>query len=174
MSQTDRMDVLTGLLNLERYEVVEDGLRQADGSLVLTVVPDIEAAVCPHCGRLCEEVHQRRPRELIDLPMANRPVVLLAEVLQFSCPACRRAFTPPLPGVGEGTYATERFLQRAVELVRLGTVLGAAALLKVPEKTLERWYCDYVRRPPPRPPRPIRTIGIDELALKKNIGSSWP
>ena len=43
--------------------------------------------------------------------------------------------------------------------------------------TLARWYYDYIERQQKAPPanlRPIESIGIDELSLKKSTGSSWP
>lgn len=173
MSDTDRMEVLTGVLNLKEFEVVEEAVRTSDGRLVLTVIPTLEAGVCPHCGRLSEQVRQRRPREVVDLPMADRAVTLAVQVVQLECADCGRAFTPAHPGLAEGTYATERFLGRAAELVRSSSVAAAAAFLKVPEKTLERWYYDYADRPAPAPAQPIRSLGIDELSLKKSTGSSW-
>ena len=77
--------------------------------------------------------------------------------------------------VVEGTPATERFLDRAAELIRHGDVSRAAQFLRVPEKTLEHWYYDWVERQPQAtstPALPITRIGIDELSLKKSTGSS--
>jgi len=52
---------------------------------------------------------------------------------------------------------------------------NAAAFLGVPEKTLERWYYDYVERQAQKAPaglKPIKSLGIDELSLKKSTASS--
>ena len=47
------------------------------------------------------------------------------------------------------------------------------AFFGVPEKTLEKWYYDYVQRLDRQEPlRPIRTLGVDELSLKNGTGSS--
>jgi hypothetical protein len=73
-------------------------------------------------------------------------------------------------------HATERFLEQAARLIRFADVANAAAFLGVPEKTLGRWYYDYVQRRRDRPPgeaaKPIKSLGIDELSLKKSTGSS--
>lgn len=85
--------------------------------------------------------------------------------------------TPPCPAVVPGTHATERFLERAAQLIRHGDIPNAAAFLKVPEKTLERWYDEYVQRRQQQPAahwKPITSIGIDELSQKKDTASSWP
>ena len=52
---------------------------------------------------------------------------------------------------------------------------NAAAFFGIPEKTLERWYYDYVecqRTVTNAAAQPIRSLGIDELSLKKSTVSS--
>jgi hypothetical protein len=51
----------------------------------------------------------------------------------------------------------------------------AAAFSGLPEKTLARWYYEYIERRQQQPAaelKPIRSIGIDELSLKKSIANS--
>ena len=78
--------------------------------------------------------------------------------------------------LAEGTHATERFLERSAALVRAGNIRQAAAFFGVPEKTLERWYYAFLKRreqsTSPEAASPIRSIGIDELALKKGTAAS--
>jgi hypothetical protein len=86
------------------------------------------------------------------------------------CEHCDHHWTPPSPIVAEGTWATARLVARAAELVRRSDVANAAAFLGIPEKTLERWYDDYVesqRTTVATAAGPIRSLGIDELSLKK-------
>ena len=144
--------------------------------LRLTVKPKHEVGVCPHCGRLSDEVHQRRTRERIkDLSLGTRAVELSVRLPQLWCSNCERLFTPAWAAFAEGTHATERFLQQAARLIRTGDVANAAAFFGVPEKTLEDWYYDYLerqRQQPSRVAKPIRSLGIDELSLKKGTGST--
>jgi len=96
-------------------------------------------------------------------------------VFQFECEHCHRIWTPHSPIVAEGTWATNRLVERAAELVRRSDVVNAAAFFGIPEKTLERWYYDYVERQKvtvETAARPIRSLGIDELSLKKSTVSS--
>ena len=166
------------VLSLDDFEVVHQAEDRAGQSLLFTLIPKVAAAVCPHCGTLQKECHQKRDREGIrDLPMGQRSVVLRIRVFEYHCPRCEKMFTPPCPAVAPGTHATERFLERAAQLIRHGDIQNAAAFLKVPEKTLERWYYEYVERRQQQPPaqlKPITSIGIDELSQKKGIASSWP
>jgi hypothetical protein len=60
-------------------------------------------------------------------------------------------------------------------MIRFSDIANAAAFLGVAEKNLERWYYDYVQRQARRLPadgKPIKSLGIDELSLKKSTGSS--
>ena len=168
--------VWTTALNLSRFEVVAATIEQAEQTIRLTVVPRHPVAVCPHCGGVCGEVHQTRDLEGVrDLPLADRAVELRVRVAQFWCSPGGRGFTPPVPGLAEGTHATERFLARAAELIRHGDVARAAQFLRVPEKTLQRWYYDWVERQQQTTStsaQPITRIGIDELSLKKSTGNS--
>ncbi len=160
----------TSLLSLPGYEVL---FCQKDGDLQryrFTVAPSQRLGVCPHCGHACDTVHQTRTREHIkDLPIGAESVELNVRVFQFDC-SCGHCFTPPVPFLAEGAHATERFLERAAALIRTSDVANAAAFLGVPERTLADWYYDFLqRRPNPTgtPPKVVRRIGIDELALKK-------
>jgi len=167
---TPTFAVWTSLLNLPGYEVL---FCQKESDLQLyriTVAPAQRLGVCPHCGHACDTVHQTRTREPIkDLSIGAESVQLSVRVHQFQCD-CGHCFTPPIPFLAEGSHATERFLERAAALIRTSDVANAAAFLGVPERTLADWYYDFLqRRPHPTgtPPKVVRRIGIDELALKK-------
>jgi transposase len=168
----------TEVLQLADFVVVhheEDRDRQL---MRFTVILKQEVGVCPHCGRASETVHQRRTRERIkDLPLGERAVELRVRVPQLWCEACARLFTPALPALADSAHATERFLERVAAFVRKSDLVSAAALYAVPEKTLEGWYYDYVARRQQvqaAPLEPIRSLGIDELSLKKSTGSLSP
>ena len=92
-------------------------------------------------------MHQTRDLEGVrDLPLADRAVELWVRVAQFWCSPGGRRFTPPVPELVEEAHATERFLSRAAELIRHGDALRVAQFLRVPEKTLERWYYAWIER----------------------------
>jgi transposase len=139
------------------------------------VVPAHRIGVCPQCGKSSGEVHQTRTRERIkDLPVSRYTVDLKVRVLQFDCERCGKCFTPPVPFLAEGDHATERFLERAAELIASSDLSNASQFLKVPERTLADWYYGYLQRRTVQSPqalKPVRRLGIDELSLKKSIGS---
>ena len=110
-----------------------------------------------------------------DLPISEQPVVLIFRTPQFHCERCDSYFTPSYGAFAPGAHATERFLAQAAKLIRFSDIANAAAFFGVAESTLTRWYYDYVERQQNAPPatlKPITSIGIDELSLKKSIGSS--
>ena len=161
----------TDLLRLPDYEVVfcqeETDLRL----LRLTVAPRQRVGFCPCCETLSDTVHGTRTREAIkDLSISKYAVDLQVRVLQFECPSCGHLFTPAVPFLAEGAHATERFLERAAELVRSSDLANAAAFLGVPERTLTDWYYAYLQRRQAGSSaklKPVQRIGIDEIALKK-------
>jgi transposase len=166
----------TGVLNLDGFEVVHQWHEATGKVWHFTVVPTLTAGICPDCGRVSTTRHQTRDRERIrDLPIGDSRVELTVRTFQYECPACQRCFTPPCAALAEGTHATERFLERCAQLIRTGDVRNAAAFFGLPEKTLERWYYDFLERrqqTAAQPAGPIRSIGIDELSLKKGGGVS--
>jgi transposase len=174
MSGDRVLEVWTDVLRLPDFEVVHYQ-QDAPGLVCFTVKPQHEVGVCPHCGRLSEEVHQRRTRERIkDLPLGTRAVELKVRLPQLWCGHCTRLFTPAWSALAEGTHATERFLEQASRLIRTGDLANVAAFLGIPEKTLEGWYYDYLQRRQQdvaQAAKPIRSLGIDELSLKKGTGN---
>jgi transposase len=173
----ERLEFWNGVLQLDEFEVVHQAEDVAEKTLRFTVITRIGAAVCPHCGGLCTQTQQTRDRDGIrDLPIGERAVVLRVRVREFFCDACERCFTPPFESIAAGTHATERFLERAASMIRHSDIANAARLCGLPERTLARWYYDFVERQQSQPPaelKPITSIGIDELSQKKGTASSW-
>ena len=179
MAGTNGLDFWTKLLDLPGFVVVDAQEDGADNRYRFTVIPQHPIGVCPHCGKASDTIKQRRNREgIMDLPIGSRAVELTVRVGQFDCGNCGQCFAPPIEFLAEGSHATERFLERAAELIRHFDVANAARFFRVPEKTLERWYYGYVERRQQQAAETstgkIRRIGIDELSLKKSTGSSSP
>jgi transposase len=166
------------LLHLPGFVVVHSQEELQPPRYCFTVVAEQRIGVCPHCHQASAEVHQTRTRErIVDLPISGYAVELKVRACQFLCACCAVAFTPDVPFLAERAHATERFLARAAQLIRSSAVANVAKFFGLPEQTLARWYYDYVERrraASTEPLKPIGRIGIDELSLKKNIGSSSP
>lgn len=163
-------------LNLPGYEVAD--VAEEDGQLRFSVLPAVLTGVCPDCGHASDHVHQRRwTRDVVDLPLGGREVRLKVRTFQFRCEHCDRIWTPPSPVLAPGASVTGRFVERAAACIRHADIAAAAAFFGVPERTLAGWYYAFVERQQAggeETARPIRSLGIDELSLKKSTGSSSP
>jgi transposase len=179
MDATDRaegvLEALTGLLDLDGFEVVEAAEDRAEKVRRLAVAPMDVAGLCPHCGRATDDRHACHDREVMDLPLGGWKTRLVVRGWQFRCADCGKFFTPRHPALAEGAHATERFLDRLAELATHGDVSAAARFFGVPEKSAERWYYEHLerrRKDPPRDLEPVRSLGIDELSTKKGTAGS--
>jgi transposase len=169
------LDFWTELLHLDGFRVAHVRHETSSDPVRLTVIPSLPLGLCPHCQRASDTIHRRHDSEPVkDLPLGPQAVELIIRTYQFACPHCGSFFTPALAAFAPGAHATERFLAQAARLIRCSDIANAAAFLGVPEKTLEKWYYDYVerQRQAPADVQPIRQLGIDELALKKKPTSS--
>jgi transposase len=178
MNESHQLRVWTTALNLPEYEVVHYAQREATRHF--SVVPRESVELCPDCSKPTERVHQKRwIEDVADLPLGNQPVRLKVRVFQYECKHCGRHFTPKslLFTPGLGAKATARLIGKAAELIKRADVAGAAAFYQIPEKTLERWYYEWVElenqvQEENESTQPIRSLGLDELSMKKNIASS--
>jgi transposase len=176
MTEQDHLEFWTQALNLPDFRVVHQRRDTPADPLRLTVAPRLNVALCPHCHKPSDAVHRTSESHPVkDLPVGPQPVDLLVRTHQFHCLHCGAYFTPHYPALAEGAHATERFLQQAAKLIRFSDIANAAVYLGVPEKTLQRWYYDHVQRQTQTPApglKPIQSLGIDELSLKKSTASS--
>lgn len=174
MAEKEQLDFWTQLLRLDGFRVVHVRRDTPTDPVRLTIVPNTPLGLCPHCDRASDTIHRRWESDPVrDLPLGPQPVELIVRTYQYACPHCGRFFTPAVPVFAPGAHATERFLEQAARLIRFSDLANAAAFLGVPEKTLERWYYDYVerqRQAPPTPSGPIQQLGIDELKLTRGSG----
>jgi transposase len=170
---SEQLEALSHLLDLAEFEVVavEEDRKARLRRFILA--PKAMAGLCPHCGGICLERHECYEREVVDLPLGVYATHLVVRGWQFRCEDCDKFFTPRQEALAEGAHASERFLERMAELLKHADLANAAAYLQVPEKTLERWYYQYLERlKRSKALEPIRSLGIDELSLKNGSGSS--
>jgi len=130
--------------------------------------------VCPSCGTVSRRVHSRYRRRVTDLPLSGRIVQLLVIARRFRCDAVlcgRQIFTERF---AEGVLApSARRTARLESIVHhLGLALGGRPaagfakrlMLPVSKDTLLR----VVRRRTRTPADPLKVIGIDDWAWRRN------
>lgn len=177
MDTDKELEAVALLLDLPEFEVVAVTRDRSRKLSRFTVIPKASVGLCPHCDRLCDRRHLCRDREVRDLPMGGWSTELVVQMWQFECEQCGRFHTPGFSALAEGAHATERLLERLAELAGRGDVSLAGRFYGIPEKTVEEWYYDYLKRrqrQSQRELKPVRSLGIDELSLKKGTASSAP
>jgi transposase len=174
MNQQEQLQFWTQLLHLDGFQVVHLHQGTPTDPIRLTLLPTVPLGVCPQCHHCCDAIQRRsESRPVRDLPFGPQAIELVIRTYQYWCSDCHHFFTPASPVFAPGAHATERFLEQAARLIRFSDIANAAAFFGVPEKTLERWYYDYVERQRQTPPtalKPIKQIGIDELKLTRGSG----
>jgi transposase len=111
---------LDTLLNFPNA-TVEQCIQEA-GEIFLTLRLLNDAADCPNCGQLTEELHQSRPVLLRDLSIFGQATHLKIPRRQFYCRACQRYFTESLPYVDKGRQYTCRYEEYIYQQVQLTTI----------------------------------------------------
>jgi transposase len=167
----------SSLLDLDEFEVVEVWQDRGKKLRRLALVPKLIVGLCPHCQRVCQERHLCHDRVVADLPMGGWRTELVVQSWQFHCLECDRFFTPRLAALAEGAHATERLLERLAELASRSDLATAAGFFGIAEKTAEGWYYDHLERKRKEPAgqlQPVKSVGIDELSLKKDTVNSAP
>ena len=153
--------------------VVESAYYEGDKA-VIAVRASGSVGLCPSCGTVSRRVHSRYRRRVTDLPLSGRIVQLLVIARRFRCDAVlcgRQIFTERF---AEGVLApSARRTARLDSIVHhLGLALGGRPaagfakrlMLPVSKDTLLR----VVRRRSRPPTDPLRVIGIDDWAWRRN------
>ena len=175
MDTETELATLTSLLDFDEFEVVEATWDRQAKVRHLTLVPKTSVGLCPHCSQPTDQRHVCHDRTVADLPMGGQRVELLVRLWQFHCRGCKKFFTPRFAALANGAHGTERLLEKLSELASHGDISSAARFFAIPEKTAEGWYYAHLerkRREPSGHLQPVRSLGIDELSLKKDSGNS--
>lgn len=154
--------------------LVVDAVEEGPDRIVITARPAGVTDSCPGCGIRSSQVHSRYERRLLDLPSHGRSVHLRVRVRRFRCgqAGCARQTFAERLGDAVAAIAARR-TSRLEEIVRcLAITLGGRPavglanrlMLPVSKDTLLR----SVRRRAPLPVGPLRVVGIDDWAWRRN------
>ena len=129
--------------------VVESAYYQGDKTMI-AVRASGRVGLCPSCGTVSRRVHSRYRRRVTDLPLSGRIVELQVIARRFRCDAvlCGRQIFSPRSSAWRAT----------------GGGFAKRLMLPVSKDTLLR----VVRRRSGPPADPLRVIGIDDWAWRRN------
>jgi transposase len=163
---SDGTTILFGLPGVR----VRDVVRAADGTRVVHVVTDEEAAAaCPVCGVLSASVRQRRTTAPRDVPYGEESLVVRWHKIQYICQesACaRKAFTEQIEEVPAGARVTGRLRRHVAGRIGEGLPVSVAGegLLGWPAAH-DAFVAAVVEQLPD--PEPVQVLGIDETRRGK-------
>lgn len=147
------------------------GYERHDVAHVFEIDFDVpQRCTCPKCGREADS-NLRLKHEVLairDLDLFGQPSFWTYRPPLHQCPHCRQRTQMPTPFKRPHVSYTFRFEQFVVEQLVGASVEDVARRLGISAETVERileWQLAAERRIDPR--RVIRSIGLDELSLKK-------
>lgn len=88
---------------------------------------------CPYCGTLSSKVHSSYEREIQDLPVQNRKVILLVKTRKMFCSNCKcekKTFSECHPFVENNGKKTRRLVQNILFTSAQLSSVNAAKILK--------------------------------------------
>src|SRR6202166_407137 len=154
--------------------LVIESVSDSSDSIILAVRSEAGMAECPLCGSRSRRIHSRYDRQVADLPCAGKQIRLRVVTRRFVCevPHCRRRIFAERFGDDVLPTRSRRTARLECIVHHLGLALGgrpAASLarrlmLPVSKDTVLR----VVRRRARPPSDPLRVIGIDDWAWRRN------
>ena len=158
-------DVMSVRLWLPRIEVVEVVV-DAPERLVVRVRSSVRRPKCAGCGTPSSRTHDRRDREVRDLEVSGRPVVLVFEQRRLVCEPCGARFAEKHPAF-EGRV-TARLARRLVADARAMTVNAAARRHKVDWRMVNALVVAWAGLVAARRRRRLcRVLLVDETSIRK-------
>ena len=115
----------------ENYRL--DGCRIKDQTVILKISSKYEELTCPYCNVVSKRVHSTYEREVQDLPMQDKKVILLVKTRKMFCDnaqCSKKTFSERHAFVGSKGKKTIRLEKRIIlESIQLSSV-NASSILK--------------------------------------------
>lgn len=127
-----------------------------------------EEALCPHCLKKRQGVHQTYERQFRDLPITGKEVYLHLSQRQFYCLDCDRHFNERFGFVDSKRTMTRRYERYVYECCKASTIQKISAQENLVWQTVNE-ICQRGARQEleARPVSKVRAVGMDEWAIKK-------
>jgi len=124
------MDELIKLLN-PSYELISSNIKKK--LIVLSIRSTIESKKCPYCGKKTKRVHSTYQREIQDLPIQEKQVILLVDTRKMFCDnqeCTHKTFSESHPFVAYKGRKTERLIKNILYTSAQLSSVNASKLLK--------------------------------------------
>lgn len=162
---------ITELLGIQGWEVVEEGLFKEDelGEVTLSMARCADTGYCcAGCGQLFLVAYDHQePRVVRDLDAWGRRCYLRFSPARVACPDCG-VHTEALDWIESRERHTLRFERLVAILCQLMTPIDVASYLGLTKNVVYRIDRKWLsRREELRKHKPVRHLGIDEIAVRK-------
>jgi len=157
---------LTEVLDLPEFKVSH--VDSEDEALHLKCERKGTVAQCPRCCELSTELHQCEDRQVRDLSIGGKRVILHFSNRRFRCSTCERPFTERLPSIDRRRRQTRRYERMIYEQCLISDRKAVARQEQLSESTVKEIFVKWAKRATRGTfERPVRVLGIDEISLKK-------
>jgi transposase len=127
-----------------------------------------EEAICPHCIKKTNVIHQKYERQFRDLPITGKEVHLHLHQRRFYCSDCNKYFNERFSFVDSNRKTTRRYERHVYEYTKNSTPQKISAQENLSWHTVneihKRWSSEEIAS---RHVGKVRVIGMDEFAVKK-------
>lgn len=134
---------LLGLMNVQvtKYQLV------GDYQINLFIQSTAKAALCPHCQKASESIHEHSPtQEIRDLPMWNRRCWLHYRPRRFRCDSCDKTFVERIAWREPGYNYTRRYEQHIFERTRKQPIAHVAQEERMSEDIVQGIFNRYAQK----------------------------
>lgn len=126
-------------------------------------------AYCLHCLKRSEKINQYQVREIRDLPLMGKKVILHLKSRQFICVSCHRYYYERFYFVDSHETVTQRYSESIFKLCNGIELQHIVVIEDLCWQTVNRIFNKQANRLIDKSSsiKPVRRIGIDEIALRK-------
>jgi transposase len=127
-----------------------------------------QVAVCPTCRQISAHPHDYKKRTVRDLAWSGKACYLEFAARRFYCDTCRCPFREDLEWLPRCSRLTARYRRFVFAQCQKTTLQAVSQQERLGYKTVERlYYALATEQVQTGTPALVRTLGIDEFALKK-------
>lgn len=142
-----------------------------DDSIYLRIEKNSTAETCPHCGTQSNKVHDRRKQPLKDLPLRNKPLILVLIKRRFRCLRCHKVFLESYQTIDRYQRMTKRLIHHITRDAIRFTFKTAAAVNGVSNHTARSLFVSKAKQLAADKMAPS-VLAMDEFAVKKGKGEN--
>jgi transposase len=167
MSERDQN---TWILGLQGWEVMDHGVREDGGELLLSVVHTRGSGyTCSECGAgVLIAYDHLEPRQIRDFPWAGRRCQLEVTLARVDCPECGKIAVEAVSWLEPYARQTLRYEKYVAGLCSLMSGTDVADIEGLDKTTVYRIDKKWLeRREALRPDHTVLRMGIDEIAIRK-------